>query len=921
MARSINGVLATAVVMCTAACCGKEGPRVVSIYPADNAAAVPLNAGVEASFDRPVRLSSSLPPLTLSLDGEPVAGEVSIGEGGGPLVFTPNHFLLAGRTYRASLGKGLEDYGGHESRARRGWSFSTVSGCTQIEPSPDADLPAGPDGSGAVVIPGGRRITPLGEQLDLGSFPTNLVLSPDGSRVVVTNNGHGLGPEQYQSLYVIDPTLPAVTQMVNRGSPDAFFYGLAFSADGSRLYASGGAAPHVEVFDVQADGTLVEAGVMALEGFPAGMAIDDTRGLLFVATQVDSYLVALEIATGQKRWRTKVGTLPYDVALTPGKDKLYVSLWGRAALGDPGMLVVLDPDSGEVRNRVEVGKNPEDLLPADDGRLFVACSDADRVDVVDTASDTFVASWSLRPRPGDPVGLSPVGLALDEPRQRLYVACAQKNSVDVLSLRDGSHQGSIPTGWYPTATTLSRDGESLYIVNAKGHGIGPNLDATSVHKLMHGTLSVLPVPSDQDLDEYRTLVRDNNVYPLRFFPERCLGKAFPLPRSVGEPSPIKHVVFVLRENKTYDQNLGDLEGTNGDPSLVMFGEEITPNLHQLAREFCNLDNFHSSNEVSVQGHYWSAASTINDFAEKAWHSHSRSTDLIPGIGVRQVDYPAGGFVWHKLDEAGIDFRNYGQPVGVGGEYDRFGDRIHFDYMLDYGMNLYTTPDATRVEWFMEEVEAGLFPPFVYLLLPNDHTYGGTPGMPTPQWLVAENDYATGLLVDRLSHGPHWPETLIIVVEDDPQSGADHVGNYRSIALLISPYTRKGFTSSVNYSMPSLIRTYGLILGMPALNLLDQTAAPVYDCFTSEPDFTPYDVRELRVSYEENPHDTLCAKKSLQMDFSAPDRAAGLGQVLWMTTRPGEPLPPQLLHEEELEEERWILPVPIDLHWEKIEHPR
>ncbi|MBN2494100.1 MAG: Ig-like domain-containing protein [Deltaproteobacteria bacterium] len=907
--------LAVAMALCMPACGGEDGPRIVSIYPQDGAGGVPLDAAVQVAFDRRVRFASDAPPLALSLDGEPVPGEVAIGEGGGPLVFTPHRLLLAGRSYRASLERGIEDLRGQPLEKELSWHFSTLPAC-EMRSTPDAELPVGPDGKGGWVIPGGRRISPVGIQLDLGSFPTNLLLSADSSTLVVTNNGHGYGPDRYQSLSVVDLAAPQVVQSVDRSPPLGFFYGLVVSGDGSRLFAAGGAAERVEVFDVQADGRLREERVIELDGFPAGMALDEGRGLLFVAAQTANELKAVDCASGEHRWSTRLMTLPYDVLLGPGGARLYVSLWGRADLGEPGLVAVLDPDSGAVLARVEVGKNPEDLLLAEDGRLFVACSDADRVDVIDTSSDALVASWPLRRQPDEPVGLSPVGLALDERRQRLYVACAQKNSIDVLSLADGAILGSIPTGWYPTAVHASRDGQHLYIVNAKGRGLGPNLDRTWIHTRMQGSLTIAPVPSDRELAGYVGVIHANNTYPLGFYPDRCLGKAFPLPRALGEPSPIKHVVFVLRENKTYDQNLGDLEGTDGDPALVMFGEDVTPNLHKLAREFCNLDNYHCSNEVSVQGHYWSVATTINDFSEKSWHSWSRSTGQVPGIGIRQVDYPAGAFIWQKLDQAGIDFRDYGQAVGIGGEFDRFADRVNLDYVLDYGMNLYDTPDATRVGWFMEEVEAGIFPPFVYLLLPNDHTFGSTPGKPTPQYLIAENDYATGLLVDRLSHSPYWPETLIIIVEDDPQSGADHVDNYRSIALLVSPYTRKGYTSSVHYGLPSLVRTYGLILGMPALNLLDETAVPVYDCFSASPDYTPYELRELSVPFELNALHGPGAQASLQMDFSAPDRAAGLGGVLWQVTHPGEPLPPGLEDRDPDAdpEEPWILPVPLMRDW-------
>jgi DNA-binding beta-propeller fold protein YncE len=821
-------------------------------------------------------------------------------------------FLLPKKTYRIAVREGIRAYDGTGFSTSRTWLFTTAEGC-DIEPTEQSHLSAGSDGSGGVIIPGGRRVSPLGTQLVLGSFPTNMVVSPDGRSLVATNNGKGLEPGKEQSLSVVDLSRAEVVQTVSRFNPESLFYGLAYSRDGSRLYASGGESQRIEVFNVLPEGLLEKSHDLDVQGFPAGIQLDEDRGVLYVATQVGSDAVAVDLSTGVERWRIQAGVLPYDVQLGPRKQKLYVSLWGRSTLYDPGRVVVLNAEDGSLRGRIEVGKNPEDLLLAPDGRLFVVCSDADRVDVIDTSSDTLRESWELRDAPTDPVGLNPNALELDEDRGRLYVTCGQKNSVEVLSLQDGAHLGSIPTAWYPTSVRLSPDGQSLFVISGRGFGTGANTDFADIEGKLIGVLSIFPVPTDEELAGLTDTVHGNVNHALRFFPERCLGRAFPLPRAVGEPSPIKHVIFVLRENKTYDQNLGDLEGTNGDPSLLMFGEEVTPNLHALAREFCNLENFHVEAEVSVIGHYWNAASTLNDFAEKVWHASSRDESRIPALGTTQVDYPAGRFIWQNLQDAGIGFRNYGEPYGIAGEYERFMDNINMDYMLDLGLNLYLTPDATRVESFMQEVEAGIFPSFVYMTLPNDHTYGSKAGYPTARWMVAENDYATGLLVDRVTHSEHWPETLIIVTEDDPQSGADHVDNHRSIALLISPYTKRRYTSSVHYGFSSLIRTYGLILGMPALNLLDRVAAPVYDCFTSVPDLTPYDVRTQNVPYEENPQNAPGAYLSGQMDFSAVDRAEGLGQVLWLATRPGEPIPAQLLHEEielDNEEERWNLPVPL-----------
>jgi DNA-binding beta-propeller fold protein YncE len=934
MSLSRPGPAGLLLAVALAGCGGDLPPRLTGLYPAADAQGVPLDAALEASFDQPVLLAEGPTALTLEFEGQPVPGELELGAGGGPVRFRPRHFLLAGRTYQARLvAGGVRTLSGAPSREERAWSFRVLPGC-ELSASPAARLPAGPAPDGSVVIPGGRRITPPGPQVRLGVFPTHLAVWPDRELVVTTDNGRGLPPREAQTLSLVDPRGPELIQQIRREAPAAFYYGLAVSRDGARLYASGGGSNSVEVYGLAPDGRGLEALFSyPVAGYPAGLELDEARGVLYAAAQLSGELVALDVSFDPRLeperpvqlYRRRVGVFPYDLELGPGGQKLYVSLWARDKLFEPGLLAVVDPRDGQVLTRIEVGKNPGELALAADGRLFVTCSDADAVDVIDTARDQRVASWSLRRAPDEPAGLSPTALALDEARGRLYVTCSQKNSVDALGLADGAHLGSVPAGWYPTGVALSRDGSHLFILNGKGEGTGPNLGGEDIEQKMIGTLSLTPVPDEAGLREGAARVHRNNTAPLGFFPDRCLGRAHPLPRTPGEPSPIKHVIFVLRENKTYDQNLGDLEGTHGDPSLVMFGEEHTPNLHALARRFCNLDNFHADIEVSVQGHYWNAAGTINDYAERVWHAAYRDASRLPATGAQQVDYPQTGFIWHWLEAGGVDFRNYGEPMGVAGEYTRFQDRVNIDYMLDLGLNLYSTPDAQRVRWFWDEVEAGVFPPFVFLALLNDHTYGRRPGQPTPGWMVAENDYATGLLVELVSHSPHWADTLIIVTEDDPQSGADHVDNHRSIALLISPYTQRGLTSSVHHDFSSLIRTYGLILGLPPLNMLDASAAPVHECFTSAPDFRPFRALAQRIPFAVNTYAMPGAWESTRMDFSAPDRARGLGQVLWWATRPGEPLPPQLAEElrlgpegldedDEDEELRMILPVPLDRRW-------
>ncbi len=916
-------VLLLVLALAASACDDSAKIKITSILPEDGASDVALNTTVEVSFEQPVKLTSKT--LALYLDDEKIEGELIVGQGGGPLTFTPERFLLAGKTYRVVLDTGtVQDVEHNRSNQAMEWSFSTVEGCL-IQPSEKAHVTTGPTDDGAVVIPGGRLIKPWGKYIEAGSFPMNLIVWPDRPLAVVSNDGKGLAPGKLQSIQLIDTDTEEVLQTIDRDRPGSFFFGLALSKDGTVLYAAGGGDDKVEVFELAQDASsLQETGQFEVGGYPSGLLLDEQRNILFVTSQIDGDLVAVDLESGQETWRKHLGVLPYDLQMTPDGKEIFVSMWGRSDLDSPGQVVAVDADTSNVLAKIDVGKNPEGMAMATDGKLYIACSDADRVDVIDTEKKALVASMNLRRDDSAAVGLSPSSVALDESRSRLYVTCAQKNSVDVLDLQSGAMLGSIPTAWYPTSVKVRPSDGMVIVATGKGQGVGPKTSTSDIHQFMHGSVNLVKLSTDAELTQGADEVKDYNNHPLSFFPDRCLGKAFPIPRSVGDPSPIKHVVFILRENKTYDQNLGDLDTGDGDPDLVMFGEKYTPNLHALAREFCLLDNFYADIEVSVQGHYWNVAGTINDYSERIWHASYRDDSRFPSTGTQQADYPAGKFIWQNLYSQGIEFRDYGEPLGVVGEMDKFAPFVNSDYMLDLGMYLYSTPDEQRVEWIWDEIEAGVFPPFLYVALLNDHTYGTKPGQPTPQWMVAENDYATGLLVDKITHSKYWPETLIIITEDDPQSGADHIDGHRSFALFISPFSKKGYTSSVQYSFSSLIRTYSLVLGLPALNVLDESAAPVYDCFQSDPNLAPYDARQMNISYEQNSYSSPGAWKSDRMDFSTVDRADGLGEVLWLATHPDDPLPEQLDKDqpwqERREDEEWTLPVPIG-PWPRVKETR
>ncbi|RME22240.1 MAG: hypothetical protein D6806_13225, partial [Deltaproteobacteria bacterium] len=502
----------------TTACSGR-GPGILEVYPPDGASGVALDDIVEVRFSEPLRGEIAANALRLFTSGKEVPASISLSADRRSILLQPASLLVASTTYTAKISGRFTGDEGSSASIERTWNFTTVEGC-DIQSTTEGKISAGPDGKGGFIIPGGRRITPPGTQVDLESLPTNAILLPRKQILVVTNNGYGIDSKKSQSLMVFDvstPLQPRLLQTVRHPRPQALFYGLAATKEGNRVYAAGGESNVVEVYDVQADGTLSLIDDWQVDGFPAGLLLDETRGVLFVAAQTSGELVALDTTTGSTIYRKKVGLLPYDMQMGPTGQKLYLSLWGRADLYQPGQVAVIDPANGMVTKKIDVGKNPEQMVLLTDGRLVVTCSDADRVDVIDTTTDSLVASWPVR-REGEPVGLSPVALAADEEAGRLYVACAQKNSLQVLDLSSGEMLGSIPAGWYPTAVRLSAGGEYIFLVNGKGVGSGPLTEPVNNETLMHGTLSVFEVPDERQLEAFTEQVRNNNLYPMKFFP-------------------------------------------------------------------------------------------------------------------------------------------------------------------------------------------------------------------------------------------------------------------------------------------------------------------------------------------------------------------------------------------------------------------
>lgn len=769
--------------------------------------------------------------------------------------------------------------------------------CEIIGPAEHAFLKAGPIGKG-ILLPNGLSITPYGQQLKVGAFPVNLIITPDDKFLIAVNIGRGLegNPSldyRDQSLAIIDIASQEISK-IPIIPPYSLYLGLVVtqSGDGYKLYAAGGDSDKIIIYQMDQDGNPTPDGSIDVpDGYPAGLALSADENTLYVAENLKRKVALIDLSLGEIIKEIEVGEYPYWVTIHHQKNKGYVSNWGE------GTVSVFDPDI-KLKD-ITVGKNPEGMILSQDGeRLYVANSDSDTISVIDTENDEVVDTLKVDFESDAPLGSSPVALEISVDGKLLFVSSAGTNSIDVISLEKGKIIGRIPTGWYPTGIAKSRDGSWLYGVNSKGEGGGPNLGAEYVGATMKGTLSFIPLSSARErLEELTKKVQDNNNRLSRYYHIPCDNPLSPIPSKPGGVSPIKHVVFILKENKTYDQVLGDFDRGEGEEdrerSLTMFGEWYTPNTHKLAREFTSLDNFYSDAEVSVQGHMWGTASICNDFMEKNWLVAPPAGSRIFLPGIEPAACPGSDFIFHNCLRHGIDFIVYGQAVGILSDYGLFEGYVDEDWPGGIVWSM-VPKDEDRAKYFAQKLEewdkkGKGFPEFVYMVLPNDHTYGLQAGKPTPESMVADNDLALGLVVESISHSRFWKDTAIFVTEDDPQSGADHVEAHRTICLIISPYARRNYTSHVHYSYPSIFKTMELILGLPPMNKYDERAAPMYDCFTTEPDLTPYTSLPRNVPEGFNPAlaklGALLAplvRESERMDFSVPDSTSNhrMGEILW-----------------------------------------
>lgn len=706
-------------------------------------------------------------------------------------------------------------------------------------------------------LPNGWSLTPVGRSFPLGDLPLNIVLSKSGKLMAVTNNG-----QSTQSIQLIDPVSEKIldTKLIERS-----WYGLAFSADEQKLYASGGHNNRIDIFSIQNKQLTITDSIVLGKKWPnkispAGMVIDHQKNWLYVVTREDNHLYIIDLANKKVLHKQPLEGEAYTCVLSPDNQYLYISCWGC------DKVYLFQTDQRKIVAEIPVGDNPNEMVLNKKGTvLYVANANDNSVSVIDTKDKKVVEILNVALYPDAPSGSTTNGLALSADEKTLLVANADNNCLAVFDVSkpvQSKSKGFIPVGWYPTNVKVL--GNKIFVANGKGFSsktnvYGPNPFANKQIVLHHegdpnkpkgveyiaglfmGTMSVINMPTAKQLSVYSQVVYQNTPYN-KVKERLAQGEAGnPIPRKVGDKSPIKYVFYVIKENRTYDQVLGDMKEGNGDPRLTLFGEHVTPNQHALARNFVLLDNFYVEGEVSMDGHNWTMGAYATDFLEKSWvSSYGGRGGSYDGEGNRKVANNKGGFFWDHAKIAGVSYRSYGEFV------DNYKANIpvlegHFcKYFTGYNN---AVMDTTRFYQWKRDFDSLLainaVPQFNTVRFSNDHTEGLRLGRPTPYAHVADNDYAVGLFVEYLSNSPIWNETAIFIVEDDAQNGADHVDAHRSIAFVAGGLVKRGYVDHTMYSTSSALRTMELILGIPPMSQYDAAATPMWRSFTAKPDNTPF----------------------------------------------------------------------------------
>ncbi len=834
-----------------------------------------------------------------------------------------------------------------------------------------------------IQLPYNRMIQPAGLQVYFGresleNHSLDASISPDGKWLAVE--------ERYSIVFIstsdnkVKYILANNDQSELRGGMNTYSGIIWHSANGTQevFWSTIGRNKRSFVVSASWDGTKAEFGRkfeyaaapktdMAL---PNEILItkETSKEYLYVVLNGNNNVIKQDLISGDTIWVCDPGVAPYGLTLASGK--LYVTNWaGRQPETDDnevagvpwglarvdnkaggatreGSVAIINPADGKIIKQIVVGLHPNEITSDTEGKfVYLTNSNSDNITVINSATDEISETVSVRLQPSiNPFfGDSPNGLCLSPDGKLLYVANGMDNALAVIKLgRNASNKASskisrvtgfIPTGAYPSAVSILNQGY-IYVCNLEAAGVRLGLPDKNTSNLaynshhMLASISVIPVPSRKALKAYTdTVIAVNNLSRALLVREvpRESARPKPVPDRIGEPSVFKHVLYIIKENRTYDQILGDMKQGNGDPGLCIYGAEITPNTHKLSEEFMLLDNFHVSGKCSAEGHQWTDASIVTDYIEKNMRAWFRS---YPHVQNDALVYAPTGFIWDNATNHGKSVRIYGEasvPVldnklkwtDIYNKYLK-GEKVDFtNYTTiepvkkilsqtypSYGNHEFS--DVMRAEALIKELHeyeamnGDMLPELMVVALPNDHTAGIRPGSPSPRAMVADNDLALGRIVEAFSKSRFWENTVIFVVEDDSQGGWDHVSAYRTVSLVISPFSRLKTVNSTYYTQPSMVRTIEQILGLPPMNIQDAIANPMTDCFSDRPDTTPYKAVPNNIPLDEmsEPLTSLTgralhfAKKSMLPEFDGVDSGNDdlLNRILWFAARGNAPYP-------------------------------
>jgi YVTN family beta-propeller protein len=738
-----------------------------------------------------------------------------------------------------------------------------------------------------VHLPNGWSLTPAGKSLPLGDLPLNIAISRSGHYAAVTNNG--------QSTQTIQLINAQTDEVLDETEIDRSWNGLVFSDDEKYLYASGGNDNLIVQYEIHKNKLKVADKFKLGDPYPkaaispAGIALDDKKQLLYVVTKEDNSLYVVDLASHKVSQQLPLGTEGYTCLLSPDKNELYITLWG----GD--MVAIFDTQKNMFTDTIRVGDNPNEVCLSKNGQyLYVANANDNNVSVINVRARKVIETLNAALYPTRLSGSTSNSVALSDDNKTLYIANADNNCLavfDVSKPGNSVSKGYIPTGWYPTCVRVID--KKLYVSNGKGFSSfanpkGPSplgkKQAVGIHEgdptqprtvqyigggLLMGTMSIIPIPDDKQLAVYAQAVYHNTPYNKEEEKQAAgIEAGNPVPAKIGDPSPIKHVFYIIKENRTYDQVLGDVKEGNGDSRLVLFGEKITPNQHALAKQFVLLDNFYVDGEVSADGHNWSMGAYATDYMEKNWPtSYGRR-----GLGAKSSTKLNKLYIWDQANSSGVSFKTYGEfatkksasiPVLNG----------HFATDFE-GFNLHIKDTARYRHWesdFDALVASNSLPQLMTVRFGNDHTEGMAAGRPSPYAHVADNDLAIGMFIEHLSKSPVWNESVVFILEDDAQNGPDHVDAHRSPAYVAGGFVKRNFVDHTMYTTSSVLRTIELILGMPPMTQYDAAAVPMWRCFNTQPDAAAFTSLPAKVDLDEvNPSGTKLAAMSKGLDFSKED---------------------------------------------------